>query len=58
MRFLIPVAPQYMLQLKVDFPGMGNTLRVEFPIQIGSGLETSMPVDERSLTPMMIDVPA
>ncbi|OJT15548.1 hypothetical protein TRAPUB_6523 [Trametes pubescens] len=52
------IKTKYMLQLKVDFPGMGNTLRVEFPIQIGSGLETSMPVDERSLSPMMIDVPA
>ncbi|KAI0360021.1 hypothetical protein OH77DRAFT_1493480 [Trametes cingulata] len=49
---------KYTLHLKVDFPGMGNTLRVEFPINIGSGVEASVPVDERALTPMMIDVPA
>ncbi|KAH9856559.1 hypothetical protein C2E23DRAFT_446511 [Lenzites betulinus] len=49
---------KYLLQLKVDFPGLGNTLRVELPIQIGSGLETSMPFDQRALAPLMIDLPS
>ncbi|KAI0833297.1 hypothetical protein BC628DRAFT_1343025 [Trametes gibbosa] len=52
------IKTKYMLQLKVDFPGLGNTLRVELPIQIGSGVETSTLVDERALSPMMIDLPS
>ncbi|KAI9000629.1 hypothetical protein BD414DRAFT_472271 [Trametes punicea] len=49
---------KYALHLKVDFPGMGNSLRLELPINIGSGLETSVLLDERASTPITIDVPA
>ncbi|KAI0768149.1 hypothetical protein BD413DRAFT_140325 [Trametes elegans] len=52
------IKTKYTLHLKVYFPGMGNCLRIEFPINIGSGLESSVLVDERALAPMTIDVPA
>ncbi|KAH9902881.1 hypothetical protein C8Q73DRAFT_634724 [Cubamyces lactineus] len=51
---------KYTLHLKVEFPGMGNVLRIEFPINIGSGIESPIPIDEQALSPTSgsIDVPA
>ncbi|KAI0649354.1 hypothetical protein C8Q79DRAFT_904619 [Trametes meyenii] len=52
------IKTKYTLYLKVDFPGMGNTLRIEFPINIGSGVDAPVVVEERAVAPVMIDVPS
>ncbi|KAI9057231.1 hypothetical protein FKP32DRAFT_1367553 [Trametes sanguinea] len=52
------IKTRYALHLKVDFPGIGNTLRIEFPINIGSGLESPIFREERFPTPITIDVPS
>ncbi|TBU32608.1 hypothetical protein BD311DRAFT_750339 [Dichomitus squalens] len=47
---------KYTLLLRVEFPGSGNALRIVMPITIGSGVETSIPLDPAS--PKTIDLPS
>ena len=42
--------------LRVEFPGSGNILRIVMPLTIGSGIETSVPLDPAS--PKTIDLPS
>ncbi|RPD75260.1 hypothetical protein L226DRAFT_570906 [Lentinus tigrinus ALCF2SS1-7] len=46
---------KYTLVLRIEFPGMGNVLRLELPINIGSGVESSFPFADSSRT---VDLPA
>ena len=51
---------QYALQLKAEFPGQGSIVRIELPINIGSGVQSSVPLsaDVSPTSPWMIDLPA
>ena len=50
---------QYALQLKAEFPGQGSIVRIELPINIGSGVQASVPLsaDVSPTSPWMIDLP-
>ena len=50
---------KYTLSLKVEFPGQGSILRLELPISIGSGVQSSVPLsgEVNPASPRMIDLP-
>ncbi|TFK93957.1 hypothetical protein K466DRAFT_642486 [Polyporus arcularius HHB13444] len=45
---------KYTLILRMEFPGLGNVLRVELPINIGSGVESSFPSAD---SPRTVELP-
>ncbi|KAI0711963.1 hypothetical protein C8T65DRAFT_647163 [Cerioporus squamosus] len=46
---------KYTLFLRMEFPGLGNVLRIELPINIGSGVESSFPLAD---SPRTIELPS
>lgn len=51
-------ALQYTLILRYAFPGLGNVVWIELPINIGSGLESSVPTESCPSSPRMVDLPS
>ncbi|KAI0787826.1 hypothetical protein C8Q74DRAFT_1409880 [Fomes fomentarius] len=49
---------KYTLILRYAFPGLGNVLWIELPINIGSGLESSVPTESCPSSPRMVDLPS